>query len=80
MSDDAVRIGGRVLIASRHSVATMRQRLDVVPVDEKADIAFRASAMVRQAFQDQQLARPLRGDLEDAVAMLLVLGVTTVHQ
>lgn len=76
----AIRIHNRVVSASLHSIEEMRERLRAAPMLERADIAYRASSMVRQAAADHQLAIPLRGDGEDAVAMLLVLGVTVVHQ
>lgn len=78
MTEDAVRVGHRLLTASRPTIDAMRLRLQAVPTAEKPDIAYRASTMVRQAAHDRQLSAPLRGDVEDAVAMLLVLGVTAV--
>jgi hypothetical protein len=80
MIDHAILIQGRLVIASARCVEAMRQRLRAVPTLEKADIAYRASTMLRQAFADQLLTPPLRSDVEDAIAMLLVLGVTTVHK
>jgi len=57
----------------------MRDRLKAVPASEKPDIAYRAAAMLRRARADRQLTPPLRGDLEDAIAMLLVLGIAVGH-
>ena len=79
MSDHSIRIRDRAFSVSRYCVDDMRVRLTAVPVLEKADIAYRASTMLRQALSDRQLTMPLRGDLEDAIAILLVLGVTVVH-
>jgi len=80
MTDRSIRIQHLVLTASAHCIEAMRQRLRAVPTVEKAEIAYRASSMVRQAFLDRELAPPLRGDVEDAIAMLLILGVTMVHE
>jgi len=79
MPDRVVRIGAHVVTASSHCIGAMRDRLLGVPLLEKSDIAYRASSMIRQARADGQLRLPLPGDIEDAVAMLLVLGVTAVH-
>jgi hypothetical protein len=79
MDDRYVRIGSWALTASTRSIQVMRERLLSVPVWEKSYIAYRASAMIRQAHADGQLGLPRPGDLEDAVAMLLALGVSAVH-
>jgi hypothetical protein len=79
MQDRVVRIGAQALTASSHCMEMMRDRLRGVPLLERSDIAYRASSMIRQARADGQLHLPMRGDIEDAVAMLLVLGVTAVH-
>lgn len=75
-----VRIGQRRLAASDATVMEMRERLMAVPTPEKSDIAFRASTMLRRAHADGRLGTRLRADFEDAVAMLLALGVHTVHE
>jgi hypothetical protein len=79
MHDRCVRIRRQLLMASAQCIVGMRERLLCVPLLEKSDIAYRASAMIRRAHDDGQLRHPLRSDLEDAVAMLLVLGVAAVH-
>ncbi len=79
LHDRFVRVGSHAITASLHSIDEMRERLLGVPLVERSDIAYRASSMLRQARTDGQLKLPLRGDFEDAVAMLLALGVTAVH-
>lgn len=79
MTRPFVHIRGRLLTASEDTVALMAQRLLAVPTMEKPDIVHRACAMLRQAHRDGELHQPLRDDFEDAIAMLLVLGVTTVQ-
>jgi hypothetical protein len=79
MPDRCVRIRHQLLTASVQCIGAMRERLLGVPLPEKSDIAYLASAMIRRAHADGQLGLPLRDDLEDAVAMLLVLGVAVVH-
>jgi hypothetical protein len=76
---DSVRVGSQSVTASWHRIDEMRPRLLAVPLIERSDIAYRASSMLRQARNDGQLRLPLRADLEDAVAMLVVLGITAVH-
>ncbi len=80
MPDRSLRIRRHLLVASAQCIAAMRERLLSVPLPEKSDIAYRASSMIRQAAADRELDLPLKGDIEDAVAMLLVLGVTVVHE
>jgi hypothetical protein len=79
MHDRYVRIRDQLLTASTHCIVAMRERLASVPLLEKSEIAYRACAMIRRAHADGQLHLPLRGDLEDAIAMLLVLGVAVIH-
>ncbi|HUA51310.1 MAG TPA: hypothetical protein VMB81_04060 [Candidatus Sulfotelmatobacter sp.] len=78
MSDQSIRIKNRLVTAPADCIEAMRKRLNAVPLIEKAEIAYRASTMLRQALADHQLTPPLRGDVEDAIAMLLVLGVAVV--
>lgn len=78
MPANSITIRNRSISVSEVCAAEMRQRLSVVQVLERADIAFRASTMLRLALVDPQLTPPLRSD-EDAVTMLLALGVTTIH-
>jgi hypothetical protein len=74
----SIRIRNRLVRASTPCVDAMRERLVAVPLLEKADIAYRATTMIRQALADRQLTAPLRPDFEDAVAILLVLGVAAI--
>jgi hypothetical protein len=79
MHDRYVRIRDYALTASLPIIEAMRETLRGVPAPEKPDIAYRASSMIRQARAEGLLRLPLRGDIEDAVAMLLVLGIRMVH-
>jgi hypothetical protein len=78
MPDRFVQFMRHRLIANDANVQDMRERIAAVPDLEKPEIAHRASIMIRRAHEHGELARPLRGDLEDAIAMLLVLGVRRV--
>jgi hypothetical protein len=77
--DRFVYFRGQLLMASDANVRTMRRKLLAVPAIEKPDIAHLAAMMIRQANKDGALGGPLRADIEDAVAMLVVLGVSRVH-
>lgn len=79
MQNGVVRVGTRALTVPSQCIQAMRERLLSVPLPERSDIAYRASAMIRQACVEGQLRSPLRSDFEDAIAMLLVLGIKAVH-
>ncbi len=69
-----------MLTASQDSLEAMREMLLDVPIVDKWEMAHRASMRLREADAEGRLDGPLLQEIGDAIALLLALGISVVHE